>query len=114
MNDSKIVPGNMSYSQAINTKQLPPIQTRNNQNKSPCDTDTNLNNKPQQKTGKSTKNSSQKTHKIRISQKQSTPQTLIIGDSILSGVKQKGLRNRVECQPVSGASVDLLLENQNL
>ena len=51
VNDSKIVPGNMSYSQAINTKQLPPIQTRNNQNKSPCDTDTNLNNKPQQKTG---------------------------------------------------------------
>ena len=47
-----------------------------------------------------------KTHKIGTSQKQSTPQTLIIGDSILSGVNQKGLRNKVDCQPVSGASVD--------
>ena len=110
VNDSKIVPGNMSYSQALNNKQLPPIQTRNNQRKSPCDTDTNLNNKPQQKTGKSTKNSPPKSNKIGTSQKQSTPQTLIIGDSILSGVNQKGLRNKVECQPVSGASVDSLLE----
>ena len=39
-----------------------------------------------------------------------TPQTLITRDSIISGANQKGLRNKVECQPVSGALVDLLLE----
>ena len=96
----------MSYSKALNTKQLHSVQTRNNQRKSPCDTDINLNNKPQQKTGKSTKFFLKKTHKIGTSQKQSTAQTLIIGDSIFPGVNQKGLRNKDECQPVSGASVD--------
>ena len=56
------------------------------------------------------KNHSHNAIKSETSSKQSLSQTLIIGGSILSGINQRGLRNKVECQPVSGASVDLLLE----
>ena len=59
---------------------------------------------------KSAKSHSHNAAKSETSPKQSSLQTLIIGDSILSGINQRGLRNKVECQPISGASVDLLLE----
>ena len=107
VNNPKTVPGNLTYSQALGAKQLPSISTDDTQKKSTGDPNPISSRKSQTKSAKS---HSQNAAKSETSPKQSSLQTLIIGDSILSGINQRGLRNKVECQPISGASVDLLLE----
>ena len=103
----KTVPGNLTYSQALGAKQLPPIPNDDTQKKSTGDPNPISSRKSQTKSANS---HSHNAAKSETSPKQSSLQTLIIGDYILSGINQRGLRNKVECQPISGASVDLLLE----
>ena len=99
--------GNLTYSQALGAKQLPPIPADDTPKKSTGDPNPISSRKFQTKSAKS---HSHNAAKSETSPKHSSLQTLIIGDSILSGINQRGLRNKVECQPISGASVDLLLE----
>ena len=44
----------------------------------------------------------------------STVKTLLIGDSLLSGVNKKGLRNNVYCQPIPGANINTIMEKIEL
>ena len=72
------------------------------------------NKKSQKQSGQSTKGPHERAGSSEAS-KQSTAPTLLIGDSILSGVNHRGLKSNIECQPISGATVDTLLDkNQNL
>ena len=59
---------------------------------------------------KSAKTSSDKLVNSGISQTQPVSRTLFIGDSILSGINQKGLKSKVDCQAIPGATIDILLE----
>ena len=45
-----------------------------------------------------------------ISHRPTPSKTLLIGDSILSGINKKGLNKNVECHPISGATVDILID----
>ena len=40
----------------------------------------------------------------------STVKTILIGDSLLSGVNKKGLRSNVYCQPLPGANINTIME----
>ena len=53
---------------------------------------------------------SAKSIKTVISQRPIASKTLIIGDSILSGINKKGLNNDIECHPIPGATVDIVME----
>ena len=83
VNNPKTVPGNLTYSQALGAKQLPTIQTDDTQKKSTGDPNPISSRKSQTK---STKKHSHNAAKSETSSKQSSSQTLTIGDSILSGI----------------------------
>lgn len=107
MSESKTVPGTSTYSEVLRNNeplQQPPIQKRNNKANQPKDMDKN------KKQSKSAKTSSDKLVNSGISQTQPVSRTLFIGDSILSGIHQKGLKSKVDCQAIPGATIDILLE----
>lgn len=107
--EAKTVPGNSTYSEVLmnnEPSQLPPSQKGSKQVNLPKDADKN----PQQSQFRSTKTSSDKSVKSGTNQKQPMSRTLFIGDSILSGVNQKGLNSKVDCQAIPGATIDSLLE----
>ena len=43
-----------------------------------------------------------------------TPKTLIIGDSIINGINQRGLKNYVHCSGISGATVETVHEKMSV
>ena len=45
-----------------------------------------------------------------IGRQTTQPKTLLIGDSILSGISKRGLHKNVECHPIPGATVDILMD----
>lgn len=45
-----------------------------------------------------------------IGRRTTQPKTLLIGDSILSGISKRGLHRNVECHPIPGATVDILMD----
>lgn len=61
----------------------------------------------------STKNQKQQTTPKdiqNVKEHQDSYRTLIIGDSIVSGINRKGLTNKVECQSVPGATIDTVID----
>lgn len=117
--DPPVTPGTASYSEVLITE----VQNENGKTK---------NNKPPSKgskskgntgTSKSTNNKKPKNdNPMDKQQNPSTPnsdmikqgRTLIIGDSILSGVNRKGLNTNVECQPIPGATIDMVIDKIHL
>ena len=45
-----------------------------------------------------------------INPRQTAPKTLLIGDSILSGINMKGLNKNVECHSISGATIKTIID----
>lgn len=116
--DSKLAPGGASYRDiVISTSEK--VNLTNNQTESvPKSQDKS------KQPGAKDKNS-RETTKSRDAQKhQSTPtttlmsqlndehhgRTLLLGDSILSGINRKGLKKGVECKPVPGATISAILD----
>ena len=102
-----VFPGTSSYSAAAATN------VENHQNKAEVE-------KQQTKTSRSGSKNSQNNQPINkstdkpiktiISHRPKATKTLLIGDSILSGINKKGLNKNVECHPISGATVDILMD----
>ena len=109
--DPKLIPGGASYceivtnrlkeqnSKLIKDTNLEPKQTAHTKKKQQTDRENKQNDK----------------HEKYIKNKQSdirdhNARTLIIGDSIISGINKKGLMSRVECQPVPGATIDSIID----
>ena len=109
--DPKLIPGGASYceivtnrpkeqnSKLIKDTNLEPKQTAHTKKKQQTDRENKQNDK----------------HEKYIKNKQfdirdHNARTLIIGDSIISGINKKGLMSRVECQPVPGATIDSIID----
>ena len=45
-----------------------------------------------------------------ISHRPAASKTLLIGSSILSGINRKGLNKNIDCNPIPGATVDILID----
>ena len=50
-------------------------------------------------------------NRTNVQTHQTQNKTLLIGDSILSGVNRKGLKNNVHCAPFPGATIDIISKN---
>ena len=50
-------------------------------------------------------------NRTNVQTHQTQNKTLLIGDSILSGVNRKGLKNNVLCAPFPGATIDIISKN---
>ena len=113
VNNSNTVPGNSSYSEAVRNIPLPPNPVTSARQNPPCDKD-KRNKKAQKQSGQSTNGPHERAVSSETNQQPTAP-TLLIGDSILSGVNRRGLKSNIECLPISGATVDTLSKkNQNV
>ena len=109
VNNPITVPGTNTYCEAVRNIPLPPNPVVNAQKNLRSDRDTrnsNQNKRSDKKYGQS----SNEVVRTETSQENRIPPTLLIGDSILSGVNRKGLKRSVECQPIPGATLEKLLE----
>lgn len=113
LNNSKTVPGNATYSEAVGNIPLPPsprVNAQQNQSDKEDKTNTNSKTKPKKKPAQSNNNQPDRAAASnKTSQEQEVGSTLLLGDSILSGINRKGLKSNVECHSISGATVDMLL-----
>lgn len=117
---SKVTPGTRTYSEVLSDNKSvhqPPVHNENAQTHQ----NTQNNKNSSSKKSNSRKSKSGKTTEISFDKGPATSQhqssasrALIIGDSILSGINQKGLKNNVECQPISGATIDSLTEKLHI
>ena len=94
LNDSQdqeesVVSRTSSYSEAVQTDPLP---------------ERNLQSTPDLNEQRSRNNVGQSTHRNSVTNNENK-KTLLVGDSLLSGVNGKGLKNNVHCQPVPGATI---------
>ena len=48
--------------------------------------------------------------KPAISHRPAASKTLLIGTSFLAGINRKGLNKNIECNPIPGATVDILID----
>ena len=106
-----VLPGTSSYSAAaaLNIENI-----QNNQTKAGDQQQTNT----KRNGAKNSKNNqfkpvnkaSNKPIQPVISRRPAALKTLLIGDSILSGINKKGLNKNVECHSISGATVDILAD----
>ena len=106
--ETRVFPGTSSYSAAAalnieNNHNRAVDQQQTNKNKSASKNIQNSQFKPVNK-------ASDKPNKPVISCRETASKTLLIGDSILSGINKKGLNKNVECHPISGATVDILAD----
>ena len=103
-----VFPGTSSYSAAA------ALNIENNQNKAVDQQQTNTNRtrskNSQNGQFKPVNKASDKPIKPVISRRPTASKTLLIGDSILSGINKKGLNKNVECHSISGATVDTLID----
>ena len=99
-----VFPGTSSYSAAA------ALNIENNQNKTVDQQQTNTNRSRSKNSQngqfKPVNKASDKPIKPVISRRPTASKTLLIGDSILSGINKKGLNKNVECHSISGATVD--------
>ena len=100
-----IFPGTFSYSTAAATN-IKNQQNKEQQTKTNRSGSKNSQNNQSKRVNKST----DKPIKTVISRKTTASKTLLIGDSILSGINKKGLNKNVECHPISGATVEILMD----
>ena len=112
VNTPKTVPGSKTYCEAaVRNIPLPPSPVANAQKNLHSNKDSRTVNQNVHK--RSNQNSGQSANEAASTQtRQESPikPTLLIGDSILSGVNRKGLKRYVECQSIPGATIDVLLE----
>ena len=106
--DSKLFPGSRTYSSAVVNG---PEKSKPNSNKVVM-TDKHVLTCEAIKNNKQNSRTPEKSIPSQTSKenKQPTGRTLLIGDSVLSGINKKGLRKGVECKSVSGATIDTILD----
>lgn len=128
----QLIPGNTTYSDSL-TKNLPGNEktdahskAKENVNPVPSNKQTNktANGKTHAQNKQSGNHGSNDTGKQQQKQygyhmphnaEVNTPhRTLLIGDSILSGVNRKGLNKYVECLPIPGAKIDTIIDRIQL
>ena len=104
--DSKLVPGRRTYSSVVANE---PNKSKSNNDKAtvtqkPTDECDIINDTDKRSSQKYTPSPTCRQNN------QPTGRTLLIGDSVLSGINKKGLRKGVECKSVAGAKIDTILE----
>lgn len=92
--EPRATPGSRSYSETVQTNPLPRNNTQNTQNKNEQRPTINA----RQSAPRNSTNGDQ------------NRKTLLIGDSLLSGVNVKGLKSYVHCQPIPGATINKVKE----
>ena len=111
-----IVPGPKSYSGAVlsstdrQSKQKEIPQQRSKEQAAVSET-TDMNN--EHSISQTVQRSSSQRSQQPLSSNRST-KTLLIGDSLLSGVNKKGLKTNVHCQPFPGATVNTVINKIDL
>ena len=107
-NEPPVSPGTSSYSAATASN----IEKRRNNvvNQQQTNPNRNRSKNSQNNQPELVNKASEKSIKPVINRRPTTSKTLLIGDSILSGINKKGLNRNVECQSVSGATVDTLID----
>ena len=123
VDEPSIVPGQNSYSRAVKSST---VQQTNQVDKTTKQKDTTQQKSNEQATVLQTNDTSNAASTSHNSQGNNSQQnqpppscnrltkTLMIGDSLLSGVNKKGLRNNVHCQPFPGATVDTIINKIDL
>lgn len=116
VDEPNIVPGHNSYSRAVKSNTV--------QKTNKVDKTTKQKNTAQQRshkqanallttdTSNAPSNNRQRNQPSPFSNH--STKTLMIGDSLLSGVNKKGLRNNVHCQPFPGATIDTIINKIDL
>ena len=101
-----IIPGTLSYSAATATN------NEKSQNKAEAEKQPSMKGSKKSQCNQSKQGNKPSGRPIQtvIGHRTTQPKTLLIGDSILSGINKKGLNRNVECHPISGATVDILLD----
>ena len=107
-NEPPVFPGTSSYSAATASN----IEKRRNNvvNQQQTNTNRNRSKNSQNNQPELVNKVSEKPIKPVINRRPTSSKTRLIGDSILSGINKKGLNRNVECQSVSGATVDTLID----
>ncbi|MEW8545036.1 MAG: GDSL-type esterase/lipase family protein [Candidatus Thiodiazotropha sp.] len=117
--DSKLAPGEATYSQVLSKSVDKPEQGVQQVTEKSVNRNGNHNSKNDKvKQGHSSNQSSDKNksqqfmHSDTQNNRQSRviSRTLIIGDSIINGINRKGLTNNVECQSIPGANIDSIID----
>lgn len=121
--DPKLTPGSAAYSEVLardlaqSDIRIPAdTMTKNKLSEEKTEKRRSQKGNSKQKSAKPGKQSTNtnvpdKTYQSQTSKQQNGHEqgrTLIIGDSIVSGINRKGLKNRVECHPVPGATIDAI------
>ena len=109
VNNPVTVPRTNSYCEAVRNIPLPPNAVVNAKKNLHSDKDTGNSNQ-NKRSGKKSGQSANGVVRTGTSQENGIPPTLLIGDSILSGVNRTGLKRSVECQTKPGATLDRLVE----
>ena len=99
------VPGSMRYSEAV---QIPPVAQNTAAGQGPSQT-----NETQENQNVQLHKKNEGPRKLAETNRTNTQtnKTLLIGDSLLSGVNRKGLKNNVHCAPFPGATIDTVYRN---
>ena len=108
-----VSPGTQTYHDILGTNepvQQPQSEHVNRHQNIPSRRETNGTNSKSSKSKSRKENQNDKENRPGTSQEQSPSRTLIIGDSILSGINPKGMKNNVACQSYSGATLSTLME----
>ena len=108
-----VSPGTQTYRDILVTSEpalQPQSENLHSHKNVPSSRETNSADSKSRKSNPRKKNKNGKNNKPGTSQEQSPTQTLIIGDSILSGINPKGLKNNVSCQSYSGATLCTLMD----
>lgn len=104
-----VFPGTLSYSEAAATNlENPQNKTEGEKQQKKTNTSGSMN--PQRNQSKQVNKSSDKPIKTIINRRLTASKTLLIGDSILSGINKKGLNRNIECHPIPGATVDNVMD----
>ena len=109
-NNINIVPGKSTYSEAAGNMILRPNPEASAQENLPHDKDKKNSHSSKKPQKKSPNVQNERAVNTETNYEEPTAPTLFIGDSILSGVNHKGLKRNIECQSISGATVNTLLE----
>lgn len=105
-----ISPGNKSYSKAA-AANIEKHQKKAETKRKPKDVNSKKSkNSENTQSNKPADKAFNKPIKTVITQRPTASKTLIIGDSILSGISHKGLCKNIECHPYPGATVDILID----
>ena len=110
------VPGAMPYNEAVKstpvTENVAPQQSQlgTNHNKEAQRSQNEQSNR-QNAGSRNVIGTNSTTGNTQTNQSQNKNKTLLIGDSLLSAVNRKGLKNNVHCAPFPGATIDIINKN---